>query len=803
MIKNHLKIAWRNLLRNRQFTFLNLIGLSTGLTCVILIFLWVIDELRVDTFNQKDNQLYQVMHNITTSNGIETIENTQGLLAKALAEEMPEVEYAASVVPSTWFSKKGLLSFDNTYIRADAQFVSKDYFNIFSVHFLKGDKNRILSDKYGIALSGELAVKIFGTIDNVIGKTVEWNQEGFNGNYLVTGIFEKFPSNATAQFDMLFSYDLFLEKNPKLQTWTNSDPSTYLVLKKGTDADQFNKKIAGFIKSKNGKSTSGLFAQKYSERYLYNHYENGVASGGRIEYVRLFSVIAIFILIIACINFMNLSTARASKRIKEIGIKKVVGASRKTLVFQYMAESMLMSFLSLIITVVLVIFFLPQFNGITGKHLEFDLNTNLAVAIPCITITTGLIAGSYPALYLSGFNPIAVLKGRLSSSVGELFARKGLVVFQFTLTVILIVSVLVIYKQIGLVQAKNLGYNRDHIIYFEKGGRFSDNKADYQEGGPYEKDLQTFMQKLKAVPGVVNASNFRHNITNRHGGTTAVNWAGKVPDDQTEFTDIAAGYDFIETLGIKLKEGRTYSRDFGTEKSKVIFNEAAVETMGLKDPVGKTVNIWGDDREIIGVVKNFNFESLYEKIKPCFFDFSLNQRASKIMVRVKAGTEKTTIDRLARFYKEYTGEAFDYRFLDEDYQALYASENRIATLSRYFAGIAIVISCLGLFGLAAFTAQRRRKEIGIRKTVGATVSNITMMLSKDFLKLVLIAIIIASPLAWWYMNKWLDDFAYRIEISWFEFAFAGIAVFIIALLTVSFQAMKSAVTNPVKSLRTE
>ncbi len=801
MFKNNLKIAWRNLIKDRQFTFLNLIGLSTGLACVILIYLWVNDELHVDKFNEKDKQLYQVMLNGHSSHGIQTGENTPGLLADALSKEMPEAEYVTSVIPSTWFANKGLISFGDTHLRASGEFVSKDYFNIFSCNFFEGDKNKLLDNKYNIAISKELALKLFNTTDNLIGKNIEWNQEGLNGNYLIAGIFEKFPSTATNQFDIIFNYDLFLEKNPKLQRWDSNDPYTYLILKKGTDVNQFTKKIRSFIKEKDEKSTATLFAQRFSDKYLHGHYENGKPAGGRIEYVKLFSIIALFILIIACINFTNLSTARASGRMKEVGIKKVMGASRGKLLIQYMSESLLITFLSLAITIMLVLFFLPSFNEITGKHLVLSISANLVFAVLAITLLTGLIAGSYPALYLSGFKPVAVLKGKLETSFGELIARKGLVIFQFTLSVVLIVSVIIVYQQIELVQTKNLGYNRDHIIYFEKGGTLSDNKDDYKQGGVYEQNLETFLQNVKNVPGVLNASNFRHSITNRQGGTTSVTWQGKAPDDQTSFTDIAAGYDFIETLGIEMKEGRAYSKNFGSEKSKVVFNEAAIDAMGIKNPIGKIVNIWGEDKEIIGVTTNFHFQSLYENIKPCFFDFSLGQRVSKIMVKIKAGSEKNTIDNLAKFYKTYTSEPLEYKFLDEDYQTLYSSEQRVAKLSRYFAGLAIIISCLGLFGLAAFTAQRRQKEIGIRKIVGATVTNIAFMLSKDFLKLVLIAVLIAFPLSWWAMNDWLHSFAYRINVGATVFLIAGSSIILITLLTISFQAIKAAVANPLKSLK--
>ncbi len=801
MITHYFKIAWRNLFKDRQFAVLNLLGLSTGLACAIFIFLWADDELHVNKFNEKDARLYQVMH--TDNAGTATVENTPGLLAKALPEEMPEVQYAAAVIPSNWFSNKGLIAYNNTRFRADVQFVSKDYFNAFSVYFLTGDKNALFAGNDNIAISSDLALKLFNTTSDIVGRTIEWNQEGFSGRYQVSGIFQKLPSNSTAQFDILFNYELFLEKNPKLQNWGNNDPATYVVLKEGIAADQFDKKIAGFIHTKNPQSTDRLFVQHFSDKYLHNRYENGRPAGGRIEYVELFSIIAIFILVIACINFMNLSTARAARRVKEIGVKKVMGASRGALILQHMGESMLLTFLSLAVTILLVLAFLPQFNSITAKHLSFRPDARLVLTILLIAVITGFIAGSYPALYLSRFNPVTVLKGKLNTSLGELIARKSLVIFQFTLSVILIVSVLVVYKQIGLVQTKNLGYNRDQVLYFEKGGQLSDDKAYYKPGGGYEKELQAFISGVKTIPGVLNVSNFRHSITNRHGGTTAVNWTGKIQDDQTQFTDIAAGYDFIETLGIKMKEGRTFSRDFGMAKGTVIFNESAIKAMGLKDPIGKTVNIWGEDRQIIGVTNDFHFEPLYETIKPCFFDFSLNQRVSKIVVKIKSGTEKATIERLAKFYKDYTGEPIDYKFMDEDYQALYASENRVATLSGYFAGIAILISCLGLFGLVAFTAQKRKQEIGIRKVVGATVQSVVLMLSKDFLKQVFVAILIAFPVAWWAMHRWLEGFAYRVSIGVDVFVISAAAVILITLLTISYQSFKAAVANPVRSLRTE
>lgn len=791
MLQHFFKLAWRNLSKNRQFSFLNLIGLSTGLACAILVYLWVSDELSVNTFNENDERIYQVMQSITEGDG--AIENTPGLLADALSREMPEVERAAAFIPSSWFPDKGLFSFGRTRIRAGVEFVGNDYFNIFPCRFTEGNKGQLFAGKNNIAISGELALKLFGSTSGVTGKTIEWKQKDFSGNYIVAGVFEKFPANSTIQLDAVLNYALFLEKNPKLLKWGNNDPYTYLLLKKGTDVDAFNKKIAGFVKSKLAASKEVLFVQRFSDTYLYNRYNNGVPSGGRIEYVKLFSVISIFILAIACINFMNLSTAKAVMRMKKVSIQKIVGASRRSLMLQYFSETLLMVFLSLLVAIAIVIILLPAFENIAKKDLYIRFDAGFILGITGISLITAFIAGSYPAVYLSGFKPAIILKGKLSNAISETWVRKGLVVFQFAVSAVLIVSVLVAYRQMQLIQTAHLGYDRHQVIYFDRGGELPDK----------EKGLETFIQEVKAIPGVVNASNFRHGIVNRDGGTTDITWQGKSPDDKTPFTDIACGYNFIETMGIQLKEGRSYSTAFGSDNDKVVLNEAAVKAMQLANPVGKTVMIWGEKKQIIGITKDFHFQSLHERIKPCFFDLNMNQRVSKIAVKLEAGNEKAAIDRISAFYKNYTGEALDYTFLDNDYLALYVSEQRVAVLAAYFAGMAIVVSCLGLFGLTAFTAQKRQKEISIRKIMGASVSHIAAMLSKDFLMLICLALLIACPCAWWIASHWLQSFAYRIHIGSSVFILAALAVILIALLTVSFQSIKAALANPAGSLKNE
>ena len=805
MGKNSFRIAWRRLLKDRRSALLNLLCLSMGLACTLLIWLWVKDEKQVGRLNGKDDRLFQVMQNFSNPGGIETIDQTEGLLAKALADEMPEVEAAvATIHPGGLTSAKGIVSVGEQHMEGVDLCAGKDFFEVFSYKLIRGDKRTALSEKNSILLSDEMALKLFHTIDELIGKSVEWNQSGLSGLYRISGVFQKPPATSPETFDILLSYESFLEKNPKLKSWTNHDPATYLILKKGIDADRFSGKIAGFIKTKDPSSKATLFIQKYSDRYLYNHYENGAPSGGRIEYVRLFSLIALFILLIACINFMNLSTANATRRMKEIGIKKVIGASRANLVLQYLGETLLISCFSTLLALLIVALLLPSFNEITGKHLRFQLDASLIAYLSASTILTGLIAGSYPALYLSGFKPVAVLKGMLKNTPGEDRIRKGLVVFQFTLSVMAIVAVVVVYKQMQFIQTKNLGYNRDQILYFEKGGFVSEDKDYYKEGGPYQKNLESFLQSVKNSTGVVSVSNFRHNITNRHGGTSDLSWEGKDPDTHIDFTDIAAGYDFIETLGIRMVAGRTFSRAFGNERSKIIFNEAAIESMGLKDPIGKKVHLWGEDREIIGVAKNFHYESLHENLKPCFFDFTFNQRASKIMVKILAGAEKETIRRLAKLYgKTNPGLPFEYRFLDEDYQALYASEKRVASLSTWFAGIAILLSCLGLFSLASFTVRRRQKEMGIRKLAGATAGQLMRLLSAEFMKWILLAALLAFPISWWAMNEWLRGFAYRVKIGPEDFLVTAIPIFLITLFTISSQTIRAALENPIIALRNE
>ncbi len=792
MFKSNLKIAWRNLVKDRQFTILNLIGLSSGLACAMFIWLWISDEMNMDKYNEKDAQLYQVMQNLKHDNEIETMSYTAGLLANALVKEMPEVQYASTVVPASWFSSKGIVSVGESRFKAGGQFVSKDFFNIFTCPFLLGDKSRLAIDKHSVAISESLAIKLFHSTQNVIGKTIDWNQDEFNGPYLITGIFKNNPPNVSDRFDLLFNFDQFVEKRPGMLQWGNSDPSTFVILKKGTNIKLFDQKIRDFVESKEKNSGKTLFVRKFSDSFLYGEYKDGLQIGGRIAYVRLFTAIAIFILLIACINFMNLSTAKASQRIKEVGIKKVVGASKGELIFQYLGESVLMSFLALVLSAVLIIVLLPAFNSITGKELNLSFSTPLVAAVLGITLATGLLAGSYPAFYLSGFRPAQVLKGALKTPIGELWIRKGLVVFQFTLSVISIVGVLTIYRQMRYIHSKDLGYSRENVIDFS---------IPLDMDSAHLSAATFFINELKEIPGVVHVGSFYHNLNGDHGAIGGFQWPGKDPSKDITFANLEVGNGFLQTAGIKIKEGRNFSDNLNA-RNEIVFNESAIKEMGLVDPIGKKVKFWGKEKEIVGVTQDFNFESLYQAIKPCFFQ--MFPVMPNIIVKMKPGAEKQTIALIQKTYASFNkGLPFDFKFLDDEYQALYTSENRVEALSKYFAGLAILISCLGLFGLAAFTAQRRQKEIGIRKVIGASTTNVVVMLSSDFLKLIMVAVCVAFPLVWWVMNDWLNSFAYRIQIGAEVFFIAGSSIVAITLITISFQTIKAALANPVRSLRAE
>jgi putative ABC transport system permease protein len=791
MLRNYFKTAWRHLLKDRQFTMLNLIGLSTGLVCTLLICLWVNDELNFDKFHEKDNRLYEVMIHEKSSAGITTSNGTGDRIGQTLLQEMPEVESAVITTPPVWFQKFSLTK-GSTTVSAGGNFVSKDYFNTFSYPLIQGNKNQVLTNKNSIAISEKLAVQLFHSAGQAAGQIIEWKWLSYAGKCIITGVFKDFPANSSQQYDFLLSMDAWEQIVPPGGPKTSSGPfNNFIVLKDGADPQVFDQKMASLARTSFNDSTSRLFLRKYSDAYLYGNYENGVQMGGRVMYVGLFAGIAVIILIIACINFMNLSTAKASVRVREVGVKKALGASRSALIFQFLGESLLISFIALLIALVVTALLLPQFNAITGKHLSMHFEWKIITMLLAILVTTGLLSGSYPAFHLSQFNPATTLKGSLATSFGEIMVRKGLVVFQFTVSVVFIVSVIVVYKQIGFVQHKNLGYDKDNILYFEMQGRVAEQP-------------EAFLSQLRSVPGVVNAASIQQKIilpASLPG--TGVRWDGKNADDKVRFFKMPVNYELIETVGIKMAQGRSFAKNFGSDTANIILNQAAVKAMEIEDPIGKTIMIGKNKRYIIGIANNFHFNSLHEEIQPFIMYFSPSE-TMLVMTKITAGREKETISNIQEFYGKFNpGYSLDYQFLDHDYQVQYASETLVGELAKYFAILAIIISCLGLFGLAAFTAERRKREIGVRKVLGATVGNVVAMLTRDFLVLVAIAIIIAFPLAWWLMSSWLANFAYRITLSTGIFAITGLLMLLITLITIGCQSLRAALMNPTQSLKSE
>lgn len=791
MIKTYIKVAWRNLLKNRQFTFLNIVGLSTGMACALLIYLWVNEELQVDKFHKNNSRLYQVLKHGGNDGSKGTFEQLPAPAAKAIATELPEVEQFAMAELDDENSY-GFASLNEKQIKAKRRYVTSNFFQVFAFDPLDGNKENPFPDKYTVLISDKLAAALFRDIPGSIGKIIGWNEGDTTILYKVGGVFGSPPENSTAQFDLLFSYE-FKFGNVSFSTWeVGSNTALYLVLKENTDIEKFNEKIAHFTINRHSEWNDFLLSvQKYGDKYLYGKYEHGNPVGGRIEYVRLFSIIALCILLIACVNFINLTTANASRRTKEIGIKKVCGATRISLIFQFLTESLLITFCALGAAIGLTYLLLPPFNAVVGKKIHLDFDVNMILAVLAITLFTGLLSGSYPALYLSKFKPVAVLKSKISSSVSELLIRKGLVILQFTLSTIFIIAVLVIYRQMNMIQTADLGYKKDNIITFIN-------------EGPIKENLEAFLAEVKNIPGVVQAAHSGTDLSASHGGMYDVVWPGKNPRDTVSFGILWVGYNYMDMMGFTMKEGRTFSEKFGADDSKIIFNESAIAAMGLKNPIGKTVflEMFNSHKEIIGVVKDFHYESLHKKVTPAFF--MMYPYVRNILVKINPGSEKATIQKIEQLYQKFNhGIPFEFRFLDEEYQGLYQAERRVATLSRYFAMLGIIISCLGLFGLAAFTAQKRQKEIGIRKIVGAKVENIAFMLSKDFLKLILISALIAFPISWLIMSSWLHGFAYRTRITAGIFAVAAIAILLITLITISYHTLKAAVSNPVTSLRTE
>ncbi|MEO6731411.1 MAG: ABC transporter permease [Ferruginibacter sp.] len=789
MLQNYFKTAWRNIIRNKAFSGINILGLALGMACSLLILLWVQDERSVDNFHANGKQLFHVYERNYFDGKIEASYLTQGQLAAELKRTIPEVEYATSLeqkapYPNTFEAEGKIIKMDGTY-------AGPDFFKMFSYPLLQGKIETALNIPGGIAISRKMAEHFFGSTQDAIGKTVRYeNREDLS----VVAVFEDIPANSSQQFDFLRNWKDYAKENAWVNNWRSSSPFTMLQLRKDAAPEKVAAKIKDFIHRylpANSGTHTELALQPFHEKYLHTTFENGQLVGGRIEYVHLFSIVAVFILLIACINFMNLATARSAKRAKEIGVRKVIGAVRSGLISQFIGEAIMLTFFAVIIAVIITVISLPAFNNLTEKQLSLPVGDPVFwLSLLALLTVTGLISGSYPALFLSSFNPVTVLKGSLTFSRGAAFFRKSLVVFQFTLSIVLIVGMMVIYRQMNYVQTKNLGYNRENLLYIPVEGNLI-------------KKYELFKEEAAKLPGILAISKMKESptvITHTKGD---IEWPGKAPGLTANISDAVVGYDFVKTMRLKLKAGRDFSKQFNDSASYLV-NEAAVKKMGYKDAVGQPLECANVRGSIIGVLEDFHFNSMHEPIVPLVIRMDEKIKWGTVLVRIKAGETQAVLAGLENVCKALNpAYPFTYQFSDQQYALLYRNEQVVNKLVNYFSFLAIFISCLGLFGLATFTARQLTKQIGVRKVLGASVTNIVAMLSVTFLKPIVIAMLIAFPLASYIMNQWLKNFAYKVNMDWWLFAIAGLVTIGIALLTVSYQSIKAAVANPVNSLRTE
>ncbi|PIQ21983.1 MAG: hypothetical protein COW65_05750 [Cytophagales bacterium CG18_big_fil_WC_8_21_14_2_50_42_9] len=786
MFKNYLKIAFRNLLRYKAFSFINIFGLALGMTCSILIMLWVKDELSYNKFHANLDNLYRVIEDQHYPGGEDLVlENSPGPLAEALKKEFPEITHATNI---SWNTQL-LFAHHGKSFKEEGVYVSPDFLQMFSFSLLAGDAKTALSQPNSLIIDETLAKKYFGTTD-ALGKILKINNES---SYKVTGVLHDVPKNSSLRFNFLMPVMDFKNQpgNEWLAEWGNNGIRTMVMLRPDADRKALNAKIEKILRKHNPDSSIDIFLQPVADMHLYPYFKPGRVTYGTIQFVRLFSVVAIFVLVIACINFMNLSTARSAKRAKEVGVRKVIGAVRSVLMGQFIGESILISVLAIFIAIGLAQLFLPVFNELTGKGIKLQFSDPVFLGtLTLIALVTGLLAGSYPAIFLSSFKPVTVLKGTLKFSNKVALFRKSLVVFQFGLSAVLIIGTVVVYRQVAFMRSKDIGLNRENVAYINLEGDLS-------------KRAEAFKYELAQAPGIKAVGAASQSPIRVGNNGSGIEWPGKNPNANILFSFLQTDYGFINTMDIKLKEGRFFQKEYGADSVKVVVNEEAARLMGMKNPVGEKIKAGDTDVHIIGVVKDFNVMGLQRPMQPLLMFLGL-ENANYIMVRMAAGQTEKGIASLERLTKKYNPNyPFEYHFLDQEYEDMFKGEQVIGKLANYFAGIAIVISCLGLFGLALFTAEQRTKEIGIRKVLGASVGGIVAMLSQDFLKLVLVANIIAWPLGWYLMQNWLQDYAYRAELSWWIFAAAGLATLVIAFLTVAFQAIRAAIANPVQSLRSE
>ncbi|AKD58632.1 macrolide ABC transporter permease [Spirosoma radiotolerans] len=812
MIRNYFTVAWRNLVRNKAFSAINIIGLTTGMTCCMLLLLYIRSELSFDRHHEFADDLYLVNSEAINAGGHEVYPKLSASYAQALKAEYPEVMEATRLWVNI-IEDRTLLTVDergkpaNSFYETKGYQVDSTFFDVFSYTFLEGDAKTALNDPHSVVLSEELAHKLFGNTP-VLNKTIRvGGTTGFGENFKITGVYkgEQARSHIDARFFVPMSVGwvaAFIREQPATYTGNNLY-YTYVRLKPGTDTEKFNRKLAAFMNKyvrqslKKAGFDKRIFLVPVKNIHLYSQLANIVTATSSAKYLYILGSIALFTLLIACINFMNLSTARSAKRATEVGVRKVLGAGKQGLVGQFLGESMLLAIISLLIASLAVSLSLPAFNQLTGKSLATSelINPLTIIAFLILTLLTGLAAGSYPAFYLSVFKPVDVIKGRFTNQSSSLGLRRGLVVFQFVVAIGLVVATIVIRQQMNFLRDQPLGFVKDQQLVVPLHG--SNYSAIKQE-----------MLKNSRIAGVAGADYYP-------GITNQTNFSLYRPDQSVnEIQDVKTNRvspEFMQVMRFSLVAGRLFSRDFpGDTASRIVVNEATLRKFAipLKKAIGQKLNFdWQGTTnvyEIVGVVKDFHFADLHQSIQPYAFHLSLGNQFNYMVAHIQTTDMSDVLPFLENRWKTLVAnEPFEYSFLNEDFQKNYQSDTRTSRIVNTFTIVSILISCLGLLGLAAFAAQQRTKEIGVRKVLGASVTNVVALLTKDFIKLVLLSIAIASPIAWYAMNQWLQSFAYKIDIEWWVFAVSGLLTLGIALLTVSFQSIKAALMNPVKSLRSE
>ncbi len=793
MLLNYLTVAFRSLRKNRGFSLINIVGLALGMACSLLIFLWVRDEYSVDAFHKNVKNLYLLYETQYVDGKPDGGYYTPGLLAAELKRKIPEVEMA------TMFDDGANSTFaaGDKIIKETGGSASEDFFKMFSYKLIDGKEETALKDPSSIAISKNMADAFFGSPEAAMGKTLRYQNEK---DFKVSAVYEDMPAQSSTHQEYMLTWAQALEEGTWMKDWGNNGPRTIIQLRADANPTQVRRKIFRFLDAYNKEQSANfqirLHMQPYGETYLNSHFRDGAPDGGRIEYVHLFSLVAVFILLIACINFMNLSTARSMKRAKEIGVRKVMGAPRKDLIRQFLGEALLLAILSSIVALVIITAVLPAFNTLTGKEIALPYaQPDFWALWASLVAITGLISGSYPALYLSSFNPINVLKGGKNKTSGSaIWFRKGLVVFQFAASILLIISTMLISRQINYVQKANLGYERQNVLYVPQVGELHKSQP-----------FQSFINEAQTLPGVRAVSAMgADGTTDIENSTGGVQWTGKDPNSSPMFTQLPVAYDFAKTLKLSFAQGRDFDRAYPTDSVGFILNEAALKIVGYKNPIGQPLTFWGIKGRIIGIVRDFHYTSLHEPILPMVIRLGKPEATRSILVSIQPGEAETALKSLGQLYKAVNPAfPFTYRFLEADYEALYKSDEVVNKLSTLFALLAIVTSCLGLLGLSMFTVEERTKEIGIRKVLGAGVANLVANLSTGFVALICIAFVIAAPLSWWAMNRWLAQYAYQTDTPWWIFALSGILAIAIGLATICFHTVKAALANPIKSLRAE